>query len=109
MRPYCRDPGALQEGESVGAGLMREQDGEAYGRIVEAAVVVQLADGHAERLPGVGVLGFDQCAPLFYPQVAEHRPDLPGPVLLPADRDSLCCHVSLVTVDKPGLGAVGFP
>jgi hypothetical protein len=38
--PYRFDTGALQQGEPVGAGLVREEDGKAYGWFVEAAVVV---------------------------------------------------------------------
>jgi hypothetical protein len=48
--PYRFDPGALQQGEPARAGLVLEQDGNVHGRFVEAAVVVRLADGHAEGL-----------------------------------------------------------
>jgi hypothetical protein len=47
-------------------------------------------------LPAVGVLRFDQGVPVLNPEVAEHRPHLPGPVLLPADGDAFGCQV------KPG-------
>ena len=88
---------------------MREQDGKPYGWFMEAAVVVQLADGHAERFPAVGVLRFDQGVPVLNPQVAEHGPDLPGPVFLPADGDAFGCQVVPVAMDKCGFGAFAFP
>jgi hypothetical protein len=40
--PYHLDASALQQGEPVPVGLVGEQDGEADGWLVEAAVVVQL-------------------------------------------------------------------
>src|SRR5580704_14562832 len=106
--PYRLDARALQQGEPVPVGLEREQNGEYDGWFVEAAVVVQLADGHAERFSAVRVLRFDQRVPVLYPQVAEHRPDLPGPVPLPAYGDAFSGQVVPVAMNKCGFGALGF-
>jgi hypothetical protein len=81
--PYHLDTIALQESEPVGVGLVRQQDGEAYAGLVEPAVVIQLTDGHAEPSLAVGVFRFDQRVPVLYPLIAEHWPDLLGPVFLP--------------------------
>lgn len=45
MRPYRFDTGAAEEGQAIDVEPVREQNGEPDRELVEAAVVVQSADG----------------------------------------------------------------
>jgi hypothetical protein len=105
MRPNCLDIGAPEQIKSLGHGLVRRQHREVDWRLVEAAVVVELADRVAQSVPAVRILCLNEGTEFFDPRVAVDGPDLTrGDVALPPDFDSLGLHVVAIPDDELLLG-----
>jgi hypothetical protein len=99
--PDRLNAGAAEKVESFGARLVGEEYGKVHRWLVKAAVVIELADGQAQGIPAVRVLGFDEGAEFFDPHVGVESADLSGGhVALAPEVNSLGFHIVAVSENE---------
>ena len=107
MRPDGFNTGTPEQSQAICVRLVREQNCKTNWLFVEAAVIVQLPDCLAHRVPAVRVLRLDQRETILHPRVRIDRSDLAcGHVLLAPDKDAFGCHVVAVPEDELLLGSL---